>query len=269
MTTSIHLLVSDDSVAHTALMYSEESGETHWWKGTRPIWLQGLPWWIMLQWTSLLYQRMLSHLTGVINQNRTLLLMQKVTANHWKTHETKYFFHSVDEMRPQHDGVMFISFVYNIFGNVGRVWLVCNKGRKKTKQTRHISFKRRTEWKRKLETEKAHRFVLTEIPALPQAFLSFCADFSTGHKQWSYTCRTGGRGGGEGGKKNWENEINICLKIASQHGKERFEDIILKGCCEWGREKGRLSTVKYERHILPDSLWLFLILPTPAHWSDP
>lgn len=32
------------------------------------------------------------HLTGVINQNRTLLLMQKVTANHWKTHETKYFF---------------------------------------------------------------------------------------------------------------------------------------------------------------------------------
>lgn len=29
MTTSIHLLVSDDSVAHTPLMYSEESGETH------------------------------------------------------------------------------------------------------------------------------------------------------------------------------------------------------------------------------------------------
>lgn len=118
------------------------------------------------------------HLTGVINQNRTLLLMQKVTANHWKTHETKYVFHSVDEMRPQHDGVMFISFVYNIFGNGG-----LQQRKKKKTQTRHISFKRRTEWKRKPETEKAHRFVLTEIPALPQAFLSFCADFSTGHKQ--------------------------------------------------------------------------------------
>lgn len=88
------------------------------------------------------------------------------------------FFHSVDEMRPQHDGVMFISFVYNIFGNGG-----LQQRKKKTTQTRHISFKRRTEWKRKPETEKAHRFVLTEIPALPQAFLSFCADFSTGHKQ--------------------------------------------------------------------------------------
>lgn len=78
-----------------------------------------------------------------------------------------------------------------------------------------------------------------------------------------------GRSRGGGRKTNWENEINICLKIASQHGKERFEDIILKGCCEWGRQKGKLSVVKYEKHILPDSLWLFLILPTPAHQSDP
>lgn len=37
MTTSIHLLVSDDSVAHTPLMYSEERGDTCWGEGTRPI----------------------------------------------------------------------------------------------------------------------------------------------------------------------------------------------------------------------------------------
>lgn len=38
MTTSIHLLVSDDSVAHTPLMYSEERGDTCWGeKGTCPI----------------------------------------------------------------------------------------------------------------------------------------------------------------------------------------------------------------------------------------
>lgn len=42
-----------------------------------------------------------------------------------------------------------------------------------------------------------------------------------------------------------------------------------KAAVSEAREKGRLSTVKYERHTLPDSLWLFLILPTPAHWSDP
>ncbi len=59
MTTSIHLVVSDDSVAHTPLMYSEERGDTCWGNGTRPIWLQGLPWWITPQWTSRLYQRML------------------------------------------------------------------------------------------------------------------------------------------------------------------------------------------------------------------
>lgn len=71
---------------------------------------------------------------------------------------------------------------------------------------------------------EAHRSVLTEIPPLPRASLPFCAHFSTGHKRRSYTCR--------GRKKNGEKEINICLKIASQHGKERFEDIILKGSCE-------------------------------------
>lgn len=37
MTTSVHLLVSDDSVAHTPLMYSEERRDTCWRKGTRPI----------------------------------------------------------------------------------------------------------------------------------------------------------------------------------------------------------------------------------------
>lgn len=108
---------------------------------------------------------------------------------------------------------------------------------------------------------KPHRSPLTEIPALPWASFPFCAHFSTGHKQRSDTCR--------GRKKNGENEINICLKIASRHGEERFEDIILKSSCEWGQEKKRLSRVKYERHILPDSLWLLLILPTPARWSDP
>lgn len=43
MTTSIHLLVSDDSVAHTAIMYSEGRGGKATVESTRFHWLHGLP----------------------------------------------------------------------------------------------------------------------------------------------------------------------------------------------------------------------------------
>lgn len=128
-------------------------------------------------------------------------------------------------------------------------WFVTKESKKKIKDEYPFR-KGRVKWKKR----KRLTFVLTEIPSLPQAFLHVV--------QVSLLVASGkaipaGQGGGRQGKKNWENEINICLKIASQHGKERFEDIILKGCCEWGRENGRLSTLKYERHTLPDSLYGF------------
>lgn len=90
MTTSIHLLVSDDSVAHTPLMYSEERRDTCWRKRHKSH---------LIARSSLMNHAAMDiwalskdafHLTRVINQKGPLLLTPKVTADHRKTHKTKH-----------------------------------------------------------------------------------------------------------------------------------------------------------------------------------
>lgn len=112
MTTSIHLLVSDDSVAHTPLMYSERSGRLALGKRHTSH---------LIARSSLMNHAAVDisasskdafHLTSVINQKGTFI----VTAKKESMQITgRLVESSVDEMRPRHNGVTFMSFVYTIF----------------------------------------------------------------------------------------------------------------------------------------------------------
>lgn len=179
MTTSIHLLVSDDSVAHTPLMYSEERGNTCCGKGTRPIWLQGLPWWIIPQWTSRLYQRKLSISLVLLIRKGTLLLTQKITTDHWKAHQIIYLFCWWDETSARvkqilvqvwsslkNVQVFFFLALFIFFCKLELErwdWFVTKEEVKRNKD--RFPFKKlngRGKWRKKKSI-----FGLTEIPALP------------------------------------------------------------------------------------------------------
>lgn len=179
MTTSIHLLVSDDSVAHTPLMYSEERGNTCCGKGTRPIWLQGLPWWIIPQWTSRLYQRKLSISLVLLIRKGTLLLTQKITTDHWKAHQIIYLFCWWDETSArvkqisvrslklfEECSILFFLALFIFFCKLELErwdWFVTKEEVKRNKD--RFPFKKlngRGKWRKKKSI-----FGLTEIPALP------------------------------------------------------------------------------------------------------
>lgn len=76
------------------------------------------------------------HPTGVINQRGTLLLMQKEKKKSRckspRQDSGNVFIHSADEIRPCHNGVVFISFVCNILvSSEGCDWIARREGRTK------------------------------------------------------------------------------------------------------------------------------------------
>lgn len=107
MTTSIHLPVSDDSVAHTPLMYSGERGGDVLEKRHTSHLITRSSLMNHAAVDNSAISKAAFHLTSQMNRRGTLLLTQKVTADQHKTN--CFFTLSVNEMRPEHNGVMYQS----------------------------------------------------------------------------------------------------------------------------------------------------------------